>query len=190
MVTATGMTIEDYLNYDDGTETRYELVDGVLVAMPTESTLNTQIIAFLLAAFLQVGVPYTHLGIRHQIAVSGARATAREPDLMIHSTESAAAIQGRSQALLTHDLPPPALVVEVVSPNQENRDYRYKRSEYAARRIPEYWIVDPIAARVTVLIWVDGLYEESIYQGGDRVLSPTFPTLTLTAAQILQTEIG
>lgn len=23
------MTLEDYLNYDDGTDTRYELVDGI-----------------------------------------------------------------------------------------------------------------------------------------------------------------
>jgi Uma2 family endonuclease len=36
------MTIEEYLNYDDGTDTRYELVDGVLVEMGAESTLNTQ----------------------------------------------------------------------------------------------------------------------------------------------------
>jgi Uma2 family endonuclease len=179
------MTLEEYLNYDDGTDTRYELVDGMLIEMPTESTLNTQIAAFLLAAFLQIGIPYTQLGIRHQIAVAGARATAREPDLMIHSEESASALDGRAQALLTHDMPPPALVVEVVSPKQENRDYRHKRTEYAARHIPEYWIVDPIAAKVTVLEWVDGLYEERIYQGNEQIVSLNFPALELTAAQIL-----
>ena len=36
------------------------------------------------------------------------------------------------------DMPPPLLVVEVVSPNQKKRDYRYKRTEYAARGIAEY----------------------------------------------------
>ena len=185
VVTQSNMTLEDYLRYDDGTDTRYELVDGVLVAMPPESTLNTQIAAFLLAAFLQMGIPYTRLGLRHQIVVAGARATAREPDLLLHSEESAAAIEGQTQALLTHDMPPPALVIEVVSPKQENRDYRHKRTEYAARHIPEYWIVDPIAARVTVLEWVDGLYEERFDQDNERVVSPLFPTLALTAAQIL-----
>ncbi|WP_229642260.1 Uma2 family endonuclease [Waterburya agarophytonicola] len=25
----------------------------------------------------------------------------------------------------------------------QDRDYRYKRSEYAARGIAEYWIIDP-----------------------------------------------
>ncbi|MBD2000399.1 hypothetical protein H6G00_27995 [Leptolyngbya sp. FACHB-541] len=38
---------------------------------------------------------------------------------------------------------------------------------------------------VTVLEWVDGLYEEQIYQGSDRIVSPRFPELHLTAAQIL-----
>ncbi|MEO0803719.1 MAG: Uma2 family endonuclease, partial [Cyanobacteria bacterium J06642_2] len=31
------MTLAEYLTFDDGTDTRYELVDGVLVAMPPES---------------------------------------------------------------------------------------------------------------------------------------------------------
>jgi hypothetical protein len=36
------MTLEDYLNYDDGTDTRYELVNGELIAMPPESNLIPQ----------------------------------------------------------------------------------------------------------------------------------------------------
>ena len=34
------LTLEEYLTYDDGTGTRYELVNGVLVEMPTENPLN------------------------------------------------------------------------------------------------------------------------------------------------------
>jgi Uma2 family endonuclease len=49
------------------------------------------------------------------------------------------------EVIVLMDMPPPLLVVEVVSPNQEKRDYRYKRTEYAARGIAEYWIVDPLA---------------------------------------------
>lgn len=104
---------------------------------------------------------------------------------MIHSEESAVVIEGRSQALLTIDMPPSALVVEGVSPKQENRDQRHRRTEYAARYTPEYWIVDSTAARVIVLEWADGLYEEQIYQDSDQIVSPHFPELHLTAAQIL-----
>ncbi|MEZ2313154.1 Uma2 family endonuclease, partial [Microcoleus sp.] len=56
---------------------------------------------------------------------------------------------------------------------------------YAARGIPEYWIVDPSQAKVTVLIWVDGLYEEAVFQGSNAIASTTFPDLKLTVAQVL-----
>jgi Uma2 family endonuclease len=86
-------------------------------------------------------------------------------------------------------MPSPTLVVEVVSPGKinEDRDYLYKRSEYAARGIPEYWIVDPIKERVTILILADRLYEEVVFQSSDRLISDTFPELALTAAQVLLT---
>ncbi|PSB35602.1 hypothetical protein C7B82_00900 [Stenomitos frigidus ULC18] len=179
------MTFEDYLNYDDGTDTRYELDDGILIAMPPESDLNNQIASFLFATFLQLGIPYYHLRIGAQIAVGGKRATAREPDFMVLSEEAAIALDGAKQSLITHEMPPPLLVVEVVSPQQENRDYRYKRTEYAGRHIPEYWIVDPIAQKVTVLEWVDGLYEDRAYQVSEVVVSSAFSDLELTAEQIL-----
>jgi Uma2 family endonuclease len=179
------MTLEEYLNYDDGTDTRYELVNGELIAMPTESDLNDRIASFLFAAFLHLGIPYYCLRMGAQIAVSGARATARQPDLTVLSEATAAALEGAKHCLITHDIPPPLLVVEVVSPQQENRDYRHKRTEYAGRQIPEYWIVDAIAQKITLLEWVDGLYEERVYQGEATIVSHLFPACSLTAAQVL-----
>jgi Uma2 family endonuclease len=73
---------------------------------------------------------------------------------MVLSEETAAALEGSTHCLITQDMPPPLLVVELVSPKQETCDYRYKRTEYAARQIPEYWIVEhAIAQKVTVLQW-------------------------------------
>jgi Uma2 family endonuclease len=95
-------------------------------------------------------------------------------------------MQGATRSLILMDMPPPTMVVEVVSPNQENRDYRYKRSEYAARGIAEYWIVDPIAQKVTVLEWVEGFYDERVYQGESAIASSIFANLELTASQVLQ----
>ncbi len=184
-VTTKPMTLEEYLIYDDGTDTCYELVNGELIAMPTESDLNNRIASFLFAYLLQSGIPYYCLRMGAQIAVSGARATARQPDLMVLSEETAVALAGAPHCLITHDMPPPLLVVEVVSLKQEARDYRYKRTEYAARQIPEYWIVDAIAQKVTVLQWVEGLYEEQVYQDDAVILSTVFADTTLTATQIL-----
>lgn len=181
------LTLEDYLTYDDGTDTRYELVDGMLVAMGAESTLNTQIVMFLVATFLQMGVPYDRLGIKQQLVVSSSAATARDPDLIVHSQASAQAISGLKQALLPADMPAPSLVIEVVSPGQENRqrDYVAKYGEYQARGVPEYWIIDPDSLRVTICTLVEGQYQQAVFQGNQAIHSSTFPNLTLASHQIL-----
>lgn len=185
-VSTQPMTLEEFLNYEDGTDTRYELVNGELVEMPSESDLNQRIVMLLLAYFLRNGISYYYLRIGLEIAVSGALATVRLPDLVVLSEAAATALEGASRSIITHDMPPPRLVVEVVSPTQENRDYRHKRSEYAARGIAEYWIVDPIQQQVTILAWVDGLYEDKVYQGSEPIISPELGTLELTAEQIVK----
>jgi Uma2 family endonuclease len=184
-IASTKMTLEEYLNYDDGTDTPYELENGELVVMPPESELNRRIGIFLIAYLLQLGIPAYRLTMKTEIVVSGSRATTRFPDLMLLSEELAAALEGARRSTVMPDMPPPMLVVEVVSPGQGTRDYRYKRSEYAARGISEYWIVDPTQQRVTILEWVEGLYEEKVYEGNVAIASPLLGTLELTAAQVL-----
>jgi Uma2 family endonuclease len=188
MTTTTKLfTLAEYLEYDDGTDKRYELVNGKLIEMPSESDLNNAIAILLLLEFAQF-IPGRLLRRGTEIVVSGSRVTTRVPDLLVLTEELVTALSGTPRSIITPDLPPPALVVEVVSPGKENqdRDYRYKRSEYAARGIAEYWIVDPERAQIVVLTLLDGLYEEAVYQSGDRLVSATFPTLELTAKQILQ----
>jgi Uma2 family endonuclease len=181
------MTIDDYLSYDDGTDNRYELVNGELVEMPTESHLNCQIAKLLMFEFAK-HFPIAlicHKDI--EIVVSGRRAKVRLPDLVILSEDGHAALTGQRSNTITQEMPPPVLVVEVVSPGQENRDrdYRYKRTEYAARGINEYWIIDPEMRQITICLWVDGQYEDKIYTGDMPISSTVVDGFTLTAEKIL-----
>ncbi|MHC5600091.1 MAG: Uma2 family endonuclease [Nostoc sp.] len=180
------LTLEEYLNYDDRTDSQYEVVAGKLVAIPPESPKNVQISLFLLVNFLKF-VSVNRLSNKVEIVVAGSRVTTRIPDLVVLTDELATALEGATRSTITLDMPPPALVVEVVSPGKanEDRDYRYKRSEYAARGIAEYWIVDPQINVVTVLILVDGFYEETRFTENSAIASTIFPDLQLTAEQIL-----
>lgn len=184
--TTQKMTLEEFLAYDDGTDNLYELENGELIWMPSESEINRRIAMFLLACLLQQGISSYRLSMKTEVAVSGARVSVRLPDLLLLSEELATELEGASRSIVMMDMPPPLLVVEVVSPKQEKRDYRYKRSEYAARGIAEYWIVDPIQQQVTILELVEGLYEAKVYCGSDRLNSPLLPQIDLTAAQVLQ----
>ena len=75
----------------------------------------------------------------------------RFPDLVILRPEHIELTQKRLTIRL--DMPAPVLVVEVVSPGKTNRDqdYKDKRTQYQARAIPEYWLIDPNQQTVIVL---------------------------------------
>lgn len=188
------ISLQEFLNYDQDTDAGYELEDGRLLLMPTESEINRRIACFLFAYFLQLGVSFSRLTMKTELVVMGSRTTVRVPDLMVLTETLAQVMEGASRSLITIDMPPPEMVVEVVSPGQENqqRDYRYKRSQYQARGIPEYWIVDPIQQQITVFILVTGLYEQAIFTGdmviNSSLLSDHNQLSPLTASQLLQTQ--
>lgn len=184
-------TIEEYLDYDDGTDTRYELVNGELIALPQESRQNRKIASFLFGAFLRFGLSTELLVIGTQIAVSSQEVTARQPDFMVLSPDCADALEGAKSDLIDAEMPAPDLIVEVVSPGDVGstnyqRDYVEKPHEYAARGIPEFWRVDPSREVVTVLTLDDGVYRARDFRGDDRIISRRFSDLQLTAAQILR----
>ena len=180
------MTIDDYLAYEGEPDVRYELVNGELVEMPTESQRNLDIAKYLMFE-LAKHLPLALLALSTEVEVSGSRATCRVPDLIVHSPESREALKGARRAVVLRDMPPPAIVIEVVSPGPENRDrdYRHKRTEYAAREIAEYWIVDPSAQTITVCAWVNGAYEDVVYSQAEQLRSVVVESFVLTAAQIL-----
>jgi len=183
-VASEKMTLAEFFNYDDGTDAMYEFEDGELLLIPAESEIDRRIAMFLLVYFVRLGIPAYRLSMKTEIITTGSRV--RVPDLVVFSEELATAMEGAKRSTIMPEMPSPLLVVEVVSPNQSSRDYRYKRSEYAARGITEYWIIDPIAQKVTVLEWVEGLYEEQVYVGDNAIASQVFPDLKLTTAQVLQ----
>lgn len=96
--------------------------------------------------------------------------------------------------LLRFEMPAPILVVEVVSSSDidkkfRDRDYIDKRAEYAARGIPEYWIVDPIEGVVLVLTLQNGDYISRSFVGEVTIVSLAFPSLNITAKQVLRARL-
>ncbi len=68
------------------------------------------------------------------------------------------------------------LVMEVISPNDPNRDKITKRQEYARAGIPEYWLVDPTEQTVTVFALtnpIDEYAESGLFTMGGRADSAT-----------------
>lgn len=193
MAQVARLSFEEYLNLDAEDwvrlglpEGRCEFVDGEIVELPFEDRINSKIALFLLTRLLHE-FPEDRLCCKDtEIEVTGNKARTRVPDLMLLS-EELAVVLGDGRSSITLNMPPPDLIVEVVSPGStnENRDYLWKRSEYAARRVLEYWAIAPEESKVIVFTLVNGFYEEAVYTG-DMMIQSRFEVLRLTAEQVLK----
>lgn len=193
--TTQKLSFADYLAYDDGTGSRYELVDGELRLMSLGTGQHGAIAEFLNDQFKnetqKAGLPWTAKDMR--IGVRSPRGgrwdTSRIPDVTVLPIAQWQAMADR-EAVIDLNESPPLLVVEVVSESTRSADYRAKYSEYSVLEIPEYWIVDPLEAKVTICQLNEGRYDEAVFVGEAIVLSATFPKLELTVAQVLAAELG
>jgi Uma2 family endonuclease len=79
----------------------------------------------------------------------------------------------------------PHLVVEVVSEGGEDRDYILKREEYLKGGIREYWIIDPEARKLTVLIREGDTWGETIVTEGQAYHSHYLPGLEVFVEDLL-----
>jgi Uncharacterized protein conserved in cyanobacteria len=192
---ATFASFEEYLAYSDeaSLDGRYELIDGELVELPPESRLNSTIAVRILLALIAAGVPVdvVHPGKCeiHVPVLQPKDAANRYPDLVVLRPEHLALT--RRRLTITLEMPPPRLVVEVVSPSKTNRDRDYgrKRAQYAAAGIPEYWLIDPEAQTVMVLALEGTAYREvGTFGMGEAIASVEFPDLAIAVDQILVTE--
>jgi Uma2 family endonuclease len=187
--TKTRVTFADYLAYFDDSDAKYELVDGELLAMSMGTGRHgetiEQVYRKISTEIERTAEPW--IVRQGQIGVRCPRGigldTARIPDVVVMLRDEWQSLQDR-EAVIGFDLSPPLLVVEVVSPSTKITDYRAKRTEYAARDIPEYWIIDPIEAKVSVFVLSDGWYDVTEFTNGDRIISPMFPELQLTPQEI------
>jgi Uma2 family endonuclease len=184
------LSFAEYLAYNDGTDTRYELVDGELVEMGVGTGLHGAILKFLEKLFdaeiARLGLLWVSLAAVASVRSprSGRRDTSRILDVVVLLAEQWQAMRNREAVIELND-PTPLLVVEVVSESTKTTDYRSKQIEYAVRDIPEYWVVDPIAQKVTVFTLTEGMYDGAEFSGSDLIQSPTFPQLQLTVAAVL-----
>jgi len=177
----------------------YELHDGVIVEMPQPRGEHEDVTSFLAEKIM---VEYLRLSLPYRIAKTVLikpedSESAYSPDILVLNRPN---LLNESlwerQSTVTQGASIP-LVVEVVSTNWRV-DYLTKVKDYEEIGISEYWIVDYLGLggrrfignpkQPTILIHelIEGEYQVTSFQRADRIVSPTFPELALTANQIFQ----
>ncbi len=169
----TKLTYEDYLKTPD--DERYELLDGALIVPPAPNTAHQSVQAELgwrMARFIREG------GLGHLFFaptdVILSRTDVVQPDLLFISSErvdiiTPANIQGA-----------PDLIVEIRSDSTAERDESFKRQLYANFGVDEYWLVDPEAATISVLLLGENGYDAAAtYTVGQTLTSPKLDGLLI-----------
>lgn len=199
------LTFEEFLNWDDDSGRSFELVNGVAMPLSEPTAKHEDVVNGLCRLLVDhcqlLNLPYVPRQSK-QVRLNSAPGeieSSRKADIVVFVKEEWERMR-RSSASAAAYIPPP-LVIEIVSTNWRD-DYRIKLNEYETLGILEYWIVDyaglggvqyigsPKQPTVTVNCLIDGEYQAQRYQGEVTIISPTFPQLELTIAQIVvMTEV-
>ncbi len=146
-------SVDAYLAIETNRLIEYD--HGVLEFLTMPTRTHQQIVWYLIQLLKAAVVPGGGEAFFAPIRMRISAEVVREPDLMafLDKNDSRAAEKYFTGA---------DLVMEVVSESADDRkrDYIDKRKDYQAAGISEYWIVDPIERKVTVLALRKGKYVE------------------------------
>ena len=138
-----------------------EFTDGWLEELPVPTHTHQAILLFLYDLFRAVVHNRGGTVMVAPLRMRVREGKFREPDLLLLRDRNDPRCQDRYW--LGADL-----VVEVVSPDDPDRDLVQKRADYAEAGIPEYWIADPRDETILVLGLANGAYRElGQYRRGD-----------------------
>jgi len=151
-----------------------EFTDGFLEFLPMPTEIHLRIHEYILAAIRMV-LARRAKGVLNfapfKMKVDATRY--REPDVLVLLDENDPRRGGRFWTGAD-------FVVEIVCPDNPERDYWKKRVDYADARVTEYWIVDPQMLRVTQLHLVEKDYAVvGVWTPGDIITSKTLPELSV-----------
>ena len=170
----------DYLWLTDHCNRLVEFADGCIEELPVPTDSHQSVLLFLYRLFDQLVRAEGGVVLVAPLRLRIDEGRFREPDLMLLGDGSDPRRQDRYW--LGADL-----VVEVVSPDDPDRDYREKRADYAEAGIPEYWIVDPRAPSITVLTLDGDRYlDNGPFLPGDIATSATLDGLDVAVAEVFE----
>jgi Uma2 family endonuclease len=157
---------------------RYEVIDGVLYMTTAPSFFHQWIVRQVVFALVDQ-IDNRNIGVTTfaPIGLLMPGCDPVQPDIVVVRREEIGMIYDRRINGV------PALIVEVLSPSNAEKDTEIKRAAYARAGLPEYWIVRPVERDVIIYTQPDsshGLYLQASTIAPDNML--TSPTLPVTAA--------
>ncbi len=182
----------------------YELNDGDIIQMPLPTGEHEEVVGFLIKILLGecLRLNLNYFVPNKTLVKPETKQSGYFPGvLLLNRSNLINESRWKKESIVTNPESIP-LVIEVVSTNWRD-DYLKKLADYDEMGIPEYWIVDYGAfanksligegKQPTITIYSfndEGEYRGKQFRGNDRIESPTFPELNLTAEQIFAAQMN
>lgn len=175
-------TVREYMTTPE--DKRYQLLDGEMILAPSPTTKHQRILVNLVRSLSSILVD-RNLGRvwTAPLDVVLSDYDVAQPDLLFVSGERAdivteANIQGA-----------PDLVVEILSPSTAGYDRGYKQILYGRHGVREYWVVDPDAETVEVLVeGEEGLVPLGSYGNSGELITPLLEGLALDLDELFRRD--
>ncbi|NJL67043.1 MAG: Uma2 family endonuclease [Microcoleus sp. SM1_3_4] len=192
------VTFDEFIDwYPENSEHRYELRDGEIFEIPKATGKHSKVTGFtsgwLFLEIERLQLPYF---IPKECVIKPSREeSGYEPDIIVLNEQTIVNEPRWEKSSIITMGASVSLIVEVTSTNWED-DYARKLEAYETIGIQEYWIVDylglggrrfignPKRPTFSVYQLIDGEYQVKQFRGDERIESPTFPELNLTAQQV------
>jgi Uma2 family endonuclease len=173
---------QDYLWLTSRTNRLVEFSDGYVEVLPMPTDKHQSILGYL---FLLLHACAERIGGKVLVAALRVRLRTgkyREPDIVF--LLSANDPRRHNEYWEGADL-----VVEIVSPDDPDRDIVIKRQEYAEIGIPEYWIVNPEDETITVLRLAHDVYiEYRAFRRGEMATSALLEGFAVSVDAVLDAK--
>lgn len=148
------MTEAQFENWIDE-DTRAEWVNGEIVMMSPVNYDHSDIAGFLLSIlrpYVRAKKLGTVQGTEFQVRL-GELKRRRLPDILFVSKRRLSIVKP------TYVDGAPDLIVEVVSPDSDARDWREKYLDYQSAGVREYWVIDPMSKRIEAYSLIGKAYQ-------------------------------
>ena len=174
------MSLEEFLRWDDGTDTRYELISGFPVAMAPPAEIHRALVVRLVSRIERALA--SRRPCNAQIEAGVVRSDRADTYFVADIAATCIPIEFGRQAIEE-----PFLIVEILSPGTERHDRRVK--------LPAYRQIDSV--QEILLIASDAIYAElhrragaqwitEILRGGDAVLALTSAGLEVRLGELYE----
>jgi Uma2 family endonuclease len=167
-----------YLKLTDQTNRMIEFTDGIVEVLPMPTRYHQAISLLLMLKLLAYIQPRGGVVYYAPLLLQIRSDKYREPDILLLCDANDP--RNQDSAWLGADL-----VIEIVSPNDPERDTVTKRVDYAEAAIPEYWIVNPIDQTITVLALNTNAYREyGLFRRSEQAKSLLLTGFSVSVAEV------